>query len=180
MRVIAGKARGTKLFTLEGINTRPTLDRVKESIFSSIQYDLKEAVCIDAFAGSGGLGIEALSRGASHVDFCDNDRGAVSIIKKNLDKTNMVDFAKVYLSSVFDYILKSDKKYDFVFLDPPYGKGLIVEAIKAFLNMDLLSSTGVFVCEHEKGLHFPEKIEKLQLIKQKHFSKTSVSIYKII
>ena len=87
MRIISGTMRGTKLFTLEGENTRPTLDRVKEALFSKIHYDLQDAVILDLFAGSGALGLEALSRGASRVTFCDNSSKAVNVIKNNINKT---------------------------------------------------------------------------------------------
>ena len=120
MRVISGTAKGVQLNSLEGLETRPTLDRVKEALFSSIQFQIPEATILDLFSGSGALGIEALSREAKQVVFCDNSRKAVQIIKENLEKTKLKDRAIVIQNDYMNCLENLNMKFDFIFLDPPY------------------------------------------------------------
>ena len=121
MRVISGSARGTTLHSIDDINTRPTLDRVKESLFNIIQNQVEDAVVLDLFAGSGAIGIEFLSRGAEKVYFCDKSPKAVDMIKKNLDKTKLKDKATILNNDYIDCIDKiKNIKFDIIFLDPPY------------------------------------------------------------
>ena len=126
MRIISGKARGTKLYTLEGTNTRPTLDRVKESIFNIIQGNIENATVLDLFAGSGAIGLEMLSRGAKKAVLCDNSKEAVGIIKKNIEKTHSQEKAEIY-NSDFETCLEKIKnqKFDIIYLDPPYATDYI-------------------------------------------------------
>lgn len=180
MRVISGRAKGIKLLSLEGEFTRPTLDRVKESIFGSIQFYLKNSVCLDIFAGSGSLGIEAISRGALHVDFCDNSKLAVEIIKNNIKKTHFQEFSNVFLKDAFSFISDTNKKYDFVFIDPPYGNGLVIRVIIDMIKYKRVSEKTCFVCEHEAELLLPNTIGDFKIFRQKKFSKTVTTIYKVI
>ncbi len=182
MRVIAGKARGTKLNSIDLPSARPTLDRVKESIFSTIQFDLKNKICLDAFSCTGSLGIEAISRGALSVDFCEKDKKTYLVLLENLKKTKFFDVSNTYNVDVFDYILRSDNSYDFVFADPPYHKGLIVKLFDSFLLNNSLNDGAMIVCEHEKSFSLEDYEianvkSKLSLKKRKDFSDTSVSYF---
>ncbi len=150
MRIISGTLRGSKLFTLEGENTRPTLDRVKEALFSKINFDLPEAVVLDLFSGSGALALEAISRGAKKAYLCDSSRDAIKIIKKNIEKTRTND--KTFLLN-FDYKkalenFKNDKiKFDIVFLDPPYKTDFAEDSTRIILENNMLAENGIIILE---------------------------------
>ncbi len=150
MRVISGKARGKKLVSLEGINTRPTLDRVKEALFNIIQFDIPGKKVLDLFAGSGALGIEAISRGAETATFCDNSIDAIQVIKTNIENTKCTDksvvLQKDYLLAL-NYLAKSKQKFDLIFLDPPYRTDFSDKAIEKILELDLLSKEGIIILE---------------------------------
>lgn len=148
MRIISGSMRGTKLYTLEGENTRPTLDRVKEALFSKINIMLEDANILDLFSGSGALGLESLSRGARQAVLCDSSREAMKIIKQNVDKTRASD--KVVLLN-YDYKkalenLKNEQ-FDIIFLDPPYKTNFAEDATKIIYNMNLLKEDGLIILE---------------------------------
>lgn len=181
LRVIAGSAKGTKLESLDGSKTRPTLDRVKESLFGGIQYELRGARCLDAFAGSGQLGIEALSRGASYVDFCEIERDAFKILKHNVEKCGFTCKSGLWNSSVFKHLEGSViEPYDFVFLDPPYGKNLIVKMLEVLQFSGVLGAKATIVCEVEKSLQPKPDCACLQLKKQKHFSRSTLLFYGVL
>lgn len=150
MRIISGTMRGTKLFTLEGENTRPTLDRVKEALFSKINYDLQDAVVLDLFAGSGALALESLSRGARQVILCDSSRDAVKIIKQNIEKTRTNDKTLLLTcdyKKALDELKNKKIKFDIVFLDPPYLTDYTEVAAKIIIENDLLNEDGLIVLE---------------------------------
>lgn len=153
MRIISGTMRGTKLFTLEGLNTRPTLDRVKEALFSKINYDLQDAVVLDLFSGSGALALESLSRGAKKSIMCDSSRDAIKIIKQNIEKTKTED-RTVLLNCDYNKALEKLKdekiKFDFVFLDPPYKSDFAEDAAKKIVEEDLLNDNGIIVLETDE------------------------------
>ncbi|MDD4689833.1 MAG: 16S rRNA (guanine(966)-N(2))-methyltransferase RsmD [Eubacteriales bacterium] len=146
MRVISGEKRGTKLLALEGEDTRPTTDRVKESLFNIIQWDIPSKKVLDLFAGSGGLGLEALSRGAIYACFNDRNPSAVNIINSNVDKLGYADKCKVCCT---DYLklLDGTSKYDIIFLDPPYVLDYIDKSLEAISKNKVLNSDGLIVCE---------------------------------
>lgn len=150
MRVISGNARGKKLVSLEGTNTRPTLDRVKEALFNIIQFDIQGKKILDLFAGSGALGIEAISRGAESATFCDNSMDAIEVIKTNIENTKCTDKSEVlkkdYLLAL-NYLAKNNKKFDIIFLDPPYKTDFATKAIEKILQLDLLSKEGIIILE---------------------------------
>lgn len=175
MRVITGMAKGIKLETLEGMDVRPTTDKVKEAIFSSIQFDLYDSMVLDLFAGSGQLGIEALSRGAKSAVFVDNSKKSIEIVRKNLEKTNLTDLSQLFHMNSIDYIKLSDKKYDLIFLDPPYNKGILTEILPSL--SDKLNDKGQIICEYEQNLELPEKIKNLRLKKNYKYGKIKVSIF---
>lgn len=147
MRIISGSARGCKLFSLDGDNTRPTTDRVKESMFSIIQFNIYNSTVLDLFAGSGALGLEALSRGAAFCDFVEQQKDAADIILQNIKKSHLDENSRLHNMSAEQFLKSCSKKYDVVFLDPPYNKGLCVWAVKEIYNRGLISDNGIFVCE---------------------------------
>ena len=152
MRVISGLARGTKLDSLEGLTTRPTLDRVKESMFNIIQNKIEDACVLDLFSGSGALAIEALSRGAKKAYLCDKSKDAVNIIKKNIERTHFNDSASIinkdYLKCLEEL---KDKKFDIIFLDPPYESNFAEIALKIIIKKDLLGQDGIVIFETDKN-----------------------------
>ncbi len=163
MRIIAGKARGTKLNTLEGNNTRPTSDRVKESMFNIIQHNIVDTVFLDLFAGSGAIGLEAISRGAKKAILCDKSKDAVKVINSNIIKTHFEDKVQVYNTDMEKTLTKIEKsKFDYIFIDPPYQDiNLIYNAINYIINKDMLNNYGTIIVEtdnKEKVLEIAEKI----------------------
>lgn len=149
MRIISGAAKGTKLYTLDGIATRPTLDRVKESLFSIIQNKINEECCVlDLFAGSGALGLEAISRGAKKAFLCDKSYEAIKIIKQNIEKTHFQEKAiainKDYKKSI-EFLKKN--KFDLIFIDPPYKMDIAVKAVEIIINLEILKKNGLIILE---------------------------------
>ncbi|MCL2814346.1 MAG: 16S rRNA (guanine(966)-N(2))-methyltransferase RsmD [Oscillospiraceae bacterium] len=158
MRIIAGKACGTVLFSLEGEETRPTLDRVKENFFNAINFELAGARVLDLFAGVGQFGLEALSRGAREAVFVDSNPECAEIIIKNAQKTKLYDRCAVFKCDYADYLSKLKKqsdfeKFDIIFIDPPYksGKRQIGHCVKKILKDELISNGGLIVCETAEG-----------------------------
>jgi len=154
MRVISGKARGTSLKAPEGLNTRPTTDRVKESVFNIIQSRLYDSVVIDLFSGSGNLGIESLSRNANKAYFIDNNKDSIQSIKENLKKTNLIDNSIVMqmdILSAMNKLSNQGVKANIIFLDPPYSKGLVAPTLDGIFSFELLQNDGIVVVEHKKN-----------------------------
>ncbi|MCL2013948.1 MAG: 16S rRNA (guanine(966)-N(2))-methyltransferase RsmD [Oscillospiraceae bacterium] len=188
MRVISGKFKGLKLFTLGGENTRPTSNRVKEGIFNALQasFDLNGKRVLDLFAGSGQMGIEALSRGASECVFVDSNPKAVQILRKNLAKPQLEDFADVITSDVFRYLKNTDKVFDLIFIDAPYRKKFIPRVLSALntvkspedINAKIISPGAAVVCELEKGEEkLPEAVSLLSLYKTYKYGRIETAIY---
>ncbi len=178
MRVISGKARGTNLKTPEGMLTRPTADRVKEALFSIIQFDIPGSTVLDLFAGTGQLGIEALSRGAKSADFVDSQKNACALIRENLKRTRMEESANVVCSDYAEFLKKSGKTYNIILLDPPYAEKFLENALKMITEIDILQSGGIIVTERptEKvlDLDFPGYTRS----KDYKYSSTILSIYR--
>ena len=151
MRVITGKARGTVLKTPEGLQTRPTADRVKEALFSIIQFDVPGAKVLDLFGGSGQLGIEALSRGAKQAVFVDESDAACKLIRENLRRTKLESDARIIRSDYMAFLNSCHDKFDLIFLDPPYAEGFLENAIKRISEIDILQSGGIIVAERPLG-----------------------------
>lgn len=154
-------ARGTNLYSLEGDNTRPTLDRVKESLFNMIQSDIYEAKVLDLFAGSGALGIEALSRGANMATFCDKSHEAVQIIKKNISKTHLEEKAEIIQADYLTCIKRLEQPYDIIFIDPPYKANIATKAVEAILKKNLLSEDGILIIETDEEDRDLKSLEEL-------------------
>lgn len=149
MRIITGKAKGKKLFTLEGDATRPTSERIKGAIFSAIQFDIEGRRVLDLFAGSGQMGLEALSRGATKATFIDCSRDAMEIVKKNAVATGFADDSKFIVSDSANYLRKAAgrDKYDLVFIDPPYAMNLCKKSLEALLRYEALNNGAIVVLE---------------------------------
>ena len=167
MRIISGKARGTKLYTLKGYETtRPTLDRVKEALFSKINIELSEAIVLDLFSGSGALGLEAVSRGANKAYLVDSSSKALKIIKQNVDKTKLQDKIIVlqedYLSALEEFV-KNNIKFDFIFLDPPYKTDFALKSTRFILENQLLKDMGKIIIETDIEENLLDELEKLSL-----------------
>ena len=141
LRIISGKAKGTKLETLEGLDTRPTLDRVKEALFSIIQFKLWDAKVLDLFSGSGALGLESISRGAKEAYLCDNSKKAIEIIKQNVKKTHFESNANI-INKDYKKCLEDlkDNQFDIIFLDPPYNSNYGIEAVRIITENNMLTN----------------------------------------
>ena len=179
MRVITGSARGRKLITIEGTEiVRPTTDRVKEAIFSAIQFEIPGTVVLDLFAGSGQLGIEALSRGAAECHFVDNAAPSIKAVRQNIEHCGFSEISRVH-SMPFSAFLKSarDGEFDIALLDPPYERKIIQKALPILAPK--MSENGVIVCEHESGCVLPKEIENgFELVKLLRHGSISLSIYR--
>lgn len=178
MRVITGSARGRNIKAPPGVSTRPTTDWVKESVFNIVQFDIEGRRVLDIFAGSGQMGIEALSRGARECVFVENDRNAVKVINENL---RTLGFSEISNVQERDYkaFTKSEKgKFDLVFLDPPYGDGHIVKTLELFSAFDILSDGGIIICEGTKEEKLPEAVGQLTLVNEYFYGRTKITLYK--
>ena len=167
-----------KLISLEGTDIiRPTADAVKESMFSIVQFDIEDAVVLDLFAGSGQLGIEALSRGAKKAYFVDSSRDSIAVINKNLAHTKLADRASVINMPNSAFLRTVREKIDIAFLDPPYEKGLIARSLPALTEK--MTPGGIIVCEHEKECRLPEEINGFRITKQYKYGKIALTVYRI-
>ena len=176
MRIISGCRRGHKLIDFEGRDVRPTTDRVKESIFNIIQQEVPGAEVLDMFAGSGALSFEALSRGAAHAVLIDDDPRSVSLIKRNISALRFEDRCEVHERSAVSYAQSCGRKFDLIFLDPPYNTGLAQAALEAVAECGLLSDTGIAVLESD-NTDFRDECNGLQILKQKRYGRTYITIY---
>ena len=178
MRVIAGKARGTVLKTPDGMQTRPTTDRVKEALFSIIQFDLPGKSVLDLFGGTGQLGIEAISRGATKAVFVDAADAPCKLIKENLRRARMEGEGRVVRSDYLQFLSTSREKFDIIFLDPPYAEVFLENAIKRISEIDILQSGGIIVTERpvEKALNM--EIEGFSRSKDYKYGNTVLTLYR--
>jgi len=176
MRVITGSARGRRLITLEGNDVRPTTDKVKEALFSIVQFELEGRRVLDLFAGSGQLGIEALSRGADSCVFVDASKKAIEVVRQNLAATGLARKASVLNGDALRYLQTSRDRFDVAFLDPPYGTGTLQRAL--VLLPPLMRRSGVIVCEAPRGEVMPEAAGDFSLWRTYHYSKVSLAVYR--
>jgi 16S rRNA (guanine(966)-N(2))-methyltransferase RsmD len=176
MRVITGLAKGMRLETLEGLDVRPTADRVKEAAFSMIQFEIEGRNVLDLFAGSGQLGIEALSRGAKFATFVDTNPEAVKVIRSNLAHTELIHQASVAAGDFEQFLRYTKSVFDIVLIDPPYGKGLVDKALP--LVSGHMSECGVIICEVARNDALPENAGDFHLEKRNDYGKTSLGIYR--
>ena len=176
MRIITGTARGRILETLKGDDVRPTTDKVKEAIFSAIQFELEGRHFLDLFAGCGQMGIEALSRGCATATFIDKSKASVKVIERNLAVTNLKQLSRVINADSVNFIKNTAQEFDIVFLDPPYNKGLLQEVMP--LVAQRMKKTGVIICESALNDEILQKYYNFTLDRQRTYGKIKVSIYR--
>lgn len=164
MRIISGTARGTKLYTLEGKTTRPTLDRVKESLFNIIQNEIPNSIFLDLFSGSGAIGLEAASRGAKKAILCDKSKDAIQIIKRNIEKTHLNEKTELY-NIDYEFLLKTKvkEKIDIVYIDPPYDSDFVIKSIKIIIEKKLLKDDSLVIVETDNEEKILSDLEKLKI-----------------
>lgn len=180
MRVVSGQYKGKSLKAVPGNSTRPTTDKVKEAIFNMIGPYFEGGICLDLFAGSGGLGIEALSRGVEKVLFVDRDGKAIQTIYDNLKTCNLDVQAEVYRNDfkrALKAIIKRGLVFDYIFLDPPYAKQQLTEILEIIDENRLLQEQGVIICEHSSDVVLPTTVRNLTQIKQETYGIITISIF---
>ena len=178
MRVITGKARGIGLKTPEGLQTRPTTDRVKEAIFSIIHFDIPGAKVLDLFGGTGQLGIEALSRGADTAVFVDAGEKACALIRENLKRTKLESQGTVVRADYLEYLSRCKEKFDIVLLDPPYAEVFLENAIKKLTEIDILQSGAIIVAERPLDKELPWEFEGFSRSKDYKYGRTLITLYR--
>ena len=178
MRVITGKARGIQLKTPDGMLTRPTADRVKEALFSIIQFEVPASRVLDLFGGTGQLGIEALSRGASNAVFVDEREDACKLIRENLKRTKLEYSAKVIRADYLTYLKNCKETFDIILLDPPYAEVYLENSLNTITEIDILQSGGIIVTERPLGKELPWDFEGFTRSKDYKYGKTLLTIYR--
>ena len=178
MRVITGKARGIQLKTPDGMQTRPTTDRVKEALFSIIQFELPGAKVLDLFGGTGQLGIEALSRGANSAVFVDASDKACSLIRENLKRTKLEQQGKVIRSDYLEYLKRTKDIFNIIFLDPPYAEVFLENALNLITQIDILQTNGIIVTERPLGKELPWEFEGFQRSRDYKYGNTLLTVYR--
>ena len=178
MRVITGKAKGIALKTPDGMLTRPTSDRVKEALFSIIQFDVPGAKVLDLFGGTGQLGIEALSRGASAAVFVDEREAACSLIRENLRRTKFENEGKVIRSDYLSYLKRCREKFHIILLDPPYAEVFLENSLKMITEIDILETGGIIVAECPLGKELPWEFSGFTRSRDYKYGKTLLILYR--
>ena len=178
MRVISGKARGVRLKTPDGLQTRPTADRVKEALFSIIHFDLPGARVLDLFGGTGQLGIEAISRGAKEAVFVDQSEKACKLIRENLRLAHMEQEGRVVRSDYLAYLKSTKQKFDIILLDPPYAEEFLENSLNLITEIDILQSNGIIVAECSLGKDLPSEFPGFSRSKDYKYGNTVVTLYR--
>ena len=179
MRVITGSARGKRLREPQGRDTRPTTDRVKEGLFSAIQFDIEGRKVLDLFAGTGQLGIECLSRGAASAVFTDSDPKAVALIRDNLRATGLQGRAAVLQTDALDFLSRTQERFGLVFLDPPYASGLLAQALERIAAFDILESRGIIAAEYARTDPPPVLPPSVRASRTYRYGKTAVTLFRL-
>ena len=177
MRVITGSARGRRLKELEGLETRPTTDRVKESMFNILQFDIEGSRVLDLFACTGQLGIEALSRGAAAAVFVEQRRDAAALVRDNLRLTGLADRARVVNGEALAYLASAGERFDIIFLDPPYAAGLWKPVLEAVSRFDILSDHGIIICESPQDEALPEAVGSCRVHRTYRYGRIRLTTY---
>ncbi|MCQ2551077.1 MAG: 16S rRNA (guanine(966)-N(2))-methyltransferase RsmD [Clostridia bacterium] len=177
MRIIAGEFKGRKLEAPVDNRIRPTTDKVKEAMFSMLMPYIDDAVCLDLFAGTGNLGLEALSRGAAKCYFSDNSKSSLSLLKTNISKCKMDEYSLVLPGDYERNLARISEKLDIVLIDPPYMDGLYDNCFKLLREYDLLKEEGVIVCEHSEKVDMADEVFGFKKIKEKKYGSIILSIY---
>jgi len=178
VRVISGKVRGLKLECPQGFETRPTLDRVKEAVFSMLLPYIANSSVLDLYAGSGALGIEALSRGADSAVFIDDNEDAYNCIKRNLSNAKFNNKATVLRTSAESFLKSSDRKFDIIFIDPPYSKDMYSSTLKLIRDFKILSNEGIILAEWDYEIGFTSTLSGFVVEKEKKYGRVGVSVLK--
>ena len=176
MRVISGSARGKRMKELKGMETRPTTDKVKESLFNIIQFDIPGRKVLDLFGGTGQLGLEALSRGARHCTFVEQRRDAVALIRENLKFCDLAENAHVVQGEAISFLSSCKEKFDVIFLDPPYQSDLLARSLELIKKFDILSENGIIVGETALELPFPTVEEPFEMGKEYRYGKIKLVV----
>ena len=177
MRVITGTARGMRLKELPGLETRPTTDKVKESVFNIVQFDVEGRRVLDLFGGTGQMGIEALSRGAASCTFVDVRKEAAAVIRANLAHTKLEEQGKVVQGDYLAFLTGCREKFDLVFLDPPYGAGMLEKALEAIAKIDIMTENGIIVCESAAESALPELAAPYAKGRDYRYGKIRITLY---
>ena len=177
MRVITGIARGRKLKELPGMETRPTTDKVKESVFNIVQFDIEGRQVLDLFGGTGQMGIEALSRGAAHCTFVDLRKEAAAVIRENLAHTGLAEQAKVIQGDYLAFLTGCRDRFDLVFLDPPYNTGMLEKALETITKIDNVTENGIIVCESAVEAALPELPAPYRKGRDYRYGKIKITLY---
>ena len=178
MRIITGTARGKRIVTPAGLETRPTSEMVKEAVFSMIQFEIEGARMLDLFAGSGQMGLEALSRGARACVFVDNGKAAQRVLAENLENTGFLTVGRIVRSDAMTYLRNAGGgPFDIAFLDPPYQAGLLEKVLP--LTAEAMTETGVIICETTMDEVLPEAVGDFTLYRRYRYGKTQVVQYRI-
>ncbi len=178
MRVITGTARGRKLKTLEGLDTRPTTDRIKESIFNIIQFEIPGRKILDLFGGSGQMAIEALSRGAESAVIVDASTAATKIIAENVKTCGFEKQTNVITGDFSNFLSTTKEKFDVIFLDPPYRENFLVRAINKICDIDILTDSGIIVCESARETVMPDVTEPYTKGREYLYGKSKITVYR--
>lgn len=178
MRVISGTARGRRLKELEGMETRPTTDKVKESLFNIIQFELEGRRVLDLFSGTGQLGIEALSRGAAHCTFVDLRKDAAALVRDNLKAVGFEEQSRVVQGDALAFLSSCREKFDVILLDPPYQTPLLERAMEAAAAFDILCEHGIMVCESARDKVLPPLAAPYEQGREYRYGKIKLTVYR--
>ncbi len=178
MRVITGTARGRRLKTLDGLDTRPTTDRVKESIFNIVQFDIPGRNVLDLFGGSGQMAIEAVSRGARAATIVDHASAAVNIIRDNVKACGFEREISVVSSDFSAYLRRCTQMFDVIFLDPPYQGDFLARALAQICEIDILSDGGIILCESAREAELPALRAPYEKGREYQYGKTKITVYR--
>ncbi|MFZ5352616.1 MAG: 16S rRNA (guanine(966)-N(2))-methyltransferase RsmD [Bacillota bacterium] len=182
MRIIAGEYRGRKLESFEGMDIRPTSDRVKESLFNIIGNKVVGSCFLDLFGGTGSVGIEAYSRGAEKVVFVDSSIKSIKLLKTNLQHLKIIDEVEIYNTDYNTAVKKlgdNGRSFDIIFVDPPYNKGIAQNSLHLIDAADILHKDGIIVVEHEANEVMPEATGRIVKVKEKKYGSTKLSVYNV-
>ncbi len=178
MRVISGSARGRRLKELQGMDTRPTTDKVKESLFNIIQFEIEGRKVLDLFGGTGQLGIEALSRGAAHCTFVEQRREAAVLIRDNLRVCGFQETAQVVQGDGISFLTSCRERFDLILLDPPYHSDLADRSLEAIARFDILREHGIIVCESAADRNLPPLAPPYEQGREYRYGKIKLSVYR--
>ncbi len=176
MRIITGKAKGCRLETLTGLDTRPTVERVKEGIFSAINFEIEGRRVLDLFAGSGQMGLEALSRGAASCVFVDSSRDAVQVVRRNMAATRLAQNATVLCRDALSFLQQNADRFDLVFLDPPYDAALLLPCLEALSGQ--VAPGGAVLCESDRQTELPDEVGGFYLDRSYRYGRVVVRLYR--